>query len=131
MAKGIGTKPLTRLGLTRTSRFRQTLLYPEIAMSFGLWSFGNMAIPSDLSDGTHTVQIGEEFRWDLISYRKYQTPYLWWVLCLANKVMDPFVTPAVGEQLRIPTIGRINRLLITDRRPISDRPAATSLLTST
>jgi len=128
MGQGIGVKPLTRVGLPKVSRFRQTLLYPDVGMSFGLWSFKDTSIPSDVSDRTHTVKLGEEFRWDLISYREYQNPYLWWALCIANGVQDPFMTPSVNDQLRVPTIERLNRLLLTDRPAVGSRVLATRLV---
>lgn len=120
MGQGIGVKPLTKLGLPRTSRFRQTLIYPDLDMSFGLWAFKNVTIPADVSDTTHKVLLDEEYRWDLIAYREYQTPYLWWVLCLANKVLDPFIKPMAGETLRVPSGSRVNRILLTDTAPVAD-----------
>lgn len=40
-------------------------------------------------------------RLDLISYLYYQTPEYWWILALANNILDPFNIP-VGTILRIP-----------------------------
>jgi hypothetical protein len=100
-------------------------------MSFGLWPFRGITIPSDISDSTHEVTLDEEYRWDLIAYREYQTPYLWWVLCLANKVLDPFVSPKAGDSLRVPAGNRVNRILLTDTPPIVDTSVRGTRLIST
>lgn len=114
-SQGIGIKPTRRISLPRVSRFRQTLLYPELGMTFGIWSFRGASIPPDISDATREVVLGEQYRWDVLSYRVYSTPYLWWVLCLANRALDPFVTPKVGDLIRVPDYARITRLLLTDK----------------
>jgi len=46
-------------------------------------------------------------RLDLLSYKVYGTPYLWWVIALANDIMDPFDQTAVGNLLMIPDIADV------------------------
>lgn len=50
-----------------------------------------------------TVSIAEEGRLDIIANQYYNTPRFWWVIALANNIIDPFDIP-VGTTLRIPTI---------------------------
>jgi len=45
----------------------------------------------------------EENRLDMISTYYYDTPRYWWVIALANYLLDPFDVP-VGKQLRIPPL---------------------------
>ena len=45
----------------------------------------------------------EENRLDIISMSIYGTPRYWWVIALANDIIDPFDVP-VGTELRIPLI---------------------------
>lgn len=58
----------------------------------------------DILDGVqtaiHVLCLGE--RLDTLAYQYYGDPDYWWVIALANRIMDPFTLP-VGQQLRIPT----------------------------
>lgn len=54
-------------------------------------------------DQFYTVTIREENRLDIISNDFYSTSRYWWVIALANYLMDPFDVP-VGTKLRIPPI---------------------------
>jgi nucleoid-associated protein YgaU len=57
----------------------------------------------DLLDGVntfdHIVQGGE--RLDVIAHKYYGDEDYWWIIALANRIMDPF-TLEVGRRLRIP-----------------------------
>lgn len=54
-------------------------------------------------DSFVTITIENENRLDIISYEYYETPRFWWVIALANNIIDPFDIP-VGTTLRIPII---------------------------
>ena len=54
-------------------------------------------------DSFVTVTIENENRLDIISYQYYETPRFWWVIALANNIIDPFDIP-IGTTLRIPII---------------------------
>lgn len=45
---------------------------------------------------------------DLIAYKVYQNERYWWLICLANGVMDPRNDLEVGQLLTIPNILDIN-----------------------
>lgn len=49
------------------------------------------------------VSIAEEGRLDIIANQYYNTPRFWWVIALANNIIDPFDIP-IGTTLRIPVI---------------------------
>lgn len=55
------------------------------------------------SDQYIVVTKDEENRLDKISLQHYSTPRYWWVIALANYIIDPFDVP-VGTQLRIPPL---------------------------
>ena len=68
-------------------------------------SWGN--IVSNLSNSPSKVAIipaGMEGRPDLISFKVYGTPDFWWVICAANKIIDPFEQLTAGKQIVIPII---------------------------
>ena len=54
-------------------------------------------------DEYFTVSIAEEGRLDIIANKYYNTPRFWWVIALANNIIDPFDVP-VDTVLRIPSI---------------------------
>ena len=53
------------------------------------------------SDQYFTVTSVEEDRLDIISVKFYGTPRYWWVIAIANYILDPFNVPT-GTNLRIP-----------------------------
>lgn len=54
-------------------------------------------------DQIFTVTTVEENRLDIISNNYYKTPRYWWVIAIANYIIDPFDVP-LGTRLRIPPI---------------------------
>ena len=44
---------------------------------------------------------------DMISYVNYKTTQYWWIICLVNKIQNPFTDIAVGDILTIPYISDI------------------------
>jgi|TARA_R100000482_G_scaffold120282_1_gene65422 hypothetical protein len=56
--------------------------------------------PSNLA----VVPNGMEGRPDLISNSVYGTPYMWWVICVANNISDPFEQLKAGKQIKLPII---------------------------
>ena len=61
------------------------------------------------SDGDTFVQITQEYinRPDLISYKAYGTPDLWWVIYEFNGIRDPLFELKIGTILRIPEKERV------------------------
>ena len=53
-------------------------------------------------DKYHEVQKNEENRLDIISNKYYGTPEYFWMIALANDIVDPFVVKP-GDVLRIPS----------------------------
>ena len=60
-------------------------------------------------DGDRFVEITQDLakRPDLISYRAYGTPDLWWVIYEFNNIIDPIFGVKPGQVFRIPEINRV------------------------
>lgn len=78
--------------------------FPKTGVEVNIWS-------RDLSDFkrfVRRVDRGVVFteayigRWDLLASEVYGDPYLWWVLPLANDILDLFAPELVGEILGVP-----------------------------
>lgn len=69
----------------------------------------NMEFKVKDTDVFHVMAEGE--RLDLLAYRYYADPALWWVIADANDIKNP-LRVAVGKRLRIPSkstvYGRLN-----------------------
>lgn len=83
------------------SRFADQLLFSSNGVPFwGTWIQAD--IPFGPADAYHTVSSRDVGRLDLISYKFYQTPELWWVLAAANGIFFPPEDMQEGDVLRIP-----------------------------
>lgn len=60
-------------------------------------------IPESNEDQYFTVTISEKDRLDIVANYFYNTANFWWIIAIANNIMDPFDLP-VGTVLRIPPI---------------------------
>lgn len=50
----------------------------------------------------HTVQSGEQFRLDNISYTYYGDPEYWWLIALHNNISSSLFDVSPGDILKIP-----------------------------
>lgn len=64
-------------------------------------------IKLDPNDMYHTVDANEVSRLDLIAYKYYGNPLLWWVIAQANDIYDPLVYPKSGDIIRIPALSKM------------------------
>jgi len=60
-------------------------------------------IPESALDQWTSVGAGEEGRLDLVALRVYRLEDLWWVIALANNILDPFSEVTSGLNLRYPS----------------------------
>lgn len=58
------------------------------------------------NESTYIVGVETANRLDLVSYRCYSTAKYWWVIALANYIIDPFDVP-YGTVLRIPPLSQL------------------------
>jgi len=59
----------------------------------------------------YTVEGQYEGYPELIAYKFWGTVDLWWVLCVANNVIDPLTDIVTGKELKIPTLFSIDSAL--------------------
>lgn len=64
-------------------------------------SYEDLVFPKRNDDKFYEVESKYENRLDLISYKFYGTPLLYWVIAEASELVDPQIVP-VGTLLRIP-----------------------------
>lgn len=55
------------------------------------------------ADIYHTVDVSQEGRLDILAQLYYEDPSLWWMIAIANEIIDPFVVVA-GSTVRIPSV---------------------------
>lgn len=67
-------------------------------------TLGDISFKKSSNDRYHRIEDRDINRIDLISYRYYGSVYLWWVIALANDIMDPLLGLSVGSIIRIPDI---------------------------
>lgn len=61
-----------------------------------------ISIPDNLPRGyfkQYNIVYGDT--WPLISYKNYETPNLWWLILLTNKINDPTKQPKIGDKIDI------------------------------
>lgn len=95
------------LTLPRTHRFRNSPIYQDGEGREFFESFVTYFIPEDPTDQYFTVPPGAEGRLDLISHHVYGTSKYWWILVLANDIVDPFDDVVEGMILRYPSRTRL------------------------
>ena len=68
--------------------------------------FLNSELPFIEFEETEQVRIKQynEFRADLISYEAYDTTELWWLILIANNIIDPFEELYEGRIIDIPSL---------------------------
>lgn len=62
-----------------------------------------ISFPTNLPKGyynEYNVVYGDT--WPLISYKNYNTPNLWWIILLANNIINPVIQPQIGQSVNIP-----------------------------
>jgi hypothetical protein len=57
---------------------------------------------SDLVPNSYyTIKITKSIPWTVVSYNEYATTTLWWLICLANDILNPIEYPVPGTTLKI------------------------------
>ena len=77
------------------------------------WSKNFLA--TDSTDVVYILEKKFEGRPDLLAYSFYDDPYLWWVICQYNTVLDFNTEFLEGLILRIPTKTRVTALLSSNK----------------
>lgn len=69
-------------------------------------SFNSVKIVESPEDVYYTVTHETVDRLDIVSYKYYGVPMYWWVLGIANDIINPFDLP-LGTVLRIPPLSSL------------------------
>ena len=98
-------KETHNLKTTRSDRYRSCNIITDTETGESLLSTRDIIeIPKRASDLYHTVLLNEVGRLDMIAYKYYNNPLLWWVIAQANDIYDPFTDMHLGMALRIPLL---------------------------
>ena len=60
-------------------------------------------LKQDFDYTKYTVQKGDTY--DYIALKFYNNPTYYWIICDANKIIDPMIEPKKGDVLIIPSLG--------------------------
>lgn len=72
----------------------------------------NIAFPTDLPLNLfqpYSVTYGDT--WPYISFKTLGSPNLWWIIMLANGIMNPLNAPQPGEYIKIPIPTVVNAVI--------------------
>lgn len=86
-----------------TSRYKHTPIYKnpdDGQFYYGIWTIPQ--IDEQPQDTYYTVKVTENLRLDKIAQIIYGNYLLWWVIAVANDIVDPFTELEVGQVIRIP-----------------------------
>jgi len=107
---GVGSPSIAGVSLPANSRYLATYLYYGGGYTF-FGPSGYPQIPPDPSDIVFNAKEYHLGRLDLVSFEIYGKAQWWWVIALANNIVDPFRFPKPGDILIAPQESRIIQLL--------------------
>jgi len=85
--------------MSRYQNFSRKLAFTGQSFYVGL-SYGEYQYVGE--EWIYEVELGTQFRPDLISYKFYGEPTYWWIIVLHNHLKDPLFDLTTGTVLRIP-----------------------------
>ena len=81
----------------------------------------SLRIPADLDPSTFTyVRIDGKITWTPISQLEYGTIRLWWLICVANGILNPVLLPKPGLIIKVIKPEFIQGILQTIKSNIAD-----------
>jgi len=106
MAEDLPVENITKKFL-QTSRYKHTNIYegPDDSFYYGVWKVPT--IEENPLDTFYTVKFSETRRLDKIADLHYGNINLWWIIALANNILDPFSELTVGDIIRVPNLAYI------------------------
>lgn len=99
------SKPRDYEHTSRYGKYRQILDNSDVYTE----TFNQTFVENSSDDVFHTVLTEQENRLDIIANIHYKDPSFFWVIALANNLIDPFVVQA-GSVLRIPPLVSLYKL---------------------
>ena len=88
-------------------RYINTWAYQDDENRYFLGTFAPVNIPPDRTDKIYIIEAGDLDRADLLSYKLYKSPRLYWIILWLNGINDPFEQLYPGMALRVPTLRRL------------------------
>lgn len=82
-------------------------------LSFKFVNFNRWLLRQPSSYLLHSVTQLEEGMLDLISYQYYGTEAYWWIIAVANNLLDPVTEVTFGKSLIIPTKNAVSAYIAT------------------
>ena len=89
--------------MTRYQASRSRQFYIAEDKKYNMPPTEMLQFPESNSDTWHVVTKAEQFNADLIAYNFYGDETLYWVILMANSIMDPFTDLSAGTNIRIPS----------------------------
>jgi hypothetical protein len=74
--------------------------------------YQSIVFPQDLPLNlftTYTIIYGDT--WPFISFKTLESPNLWWILMLANNIINPLLAPEVGSKIKVPIQSVVDAIL--------------------
>lgn len=102
---GIGRVPQDKRAIT--GRNHRSWAYQDTEGVYFLGTFPAVKIPPDTTDSFYVVEANDNGRPDIVAYKMYGNPALYWVILWINDILDPFETIYPGMLLRIPQSRRL------------------------
>ncbi len=77
-------------------------MYKDDGIFYAYNIIKTVKIPPDLhNDVFDYIQITGDIPWTTISFNEYGTIRLWWLLCVANKILNPVKLPEPGTVIKV------------------------------
>jgi hypothetical protein len=79
-------------------------IFPRENDELNIWSKNISEFKKHIRRPTSIVLFTEAYvgRWDILANEIYQSPYLWWVIPVANDILDLLDPELVGSFLKVP-----------------------------
>lgn len=62
----------------------------------------NIVIPDDINSNIFdTINFTPKTPFSVLSYQIYGTTHLWWLICIVNKIKNPFDTSYSGKKIKV------------------------------
>lgn len=84
-----------------------SFVYQDENQRYFMGTFAALSLGPDPTDTFYVLEAGDVARPDMISYKMYKTPELYWVILSVNGILDPFEGMYPGMLLRIPAMKRL------------------------
>jgi len=98
---------LPQTAQTIPKRFKDSWAYLDEEERYFLGTMQPITIPPHPTDQLYVLEAGDIARPDLVAYKFYKNPRLYWPILWLNGISDPFEGMFVGMLVRIPSLHRV------------------------